>query len=80
MSKTVTLRLDDETFATFEQLARAERRPVSEVIEEAALASVKGGYFVDDEEMAEILADKKLIEGIEEGLADARAGRVTTVK
>jgi predicted transcriptional regulator len=73
MGKTITLRLSDEVYQAFVEAARAENRPLSNLIETAALARIREQQFVDDAEMAEILANEKLIKRIRKGSRDARA-------
>lgn len=68
MSKTVTLRLDDEVY---EEL-KAARRPLSNLIETAVLRRVREEQFVDDAEMAEIRADVALLERLRTGSTQAR--------
>lgn len=75
MSKTVTIRLDDETYKEFREAAEAERRPLSNLIETAALARIREQQFVDDAEMAEIRSNEDLLERLRSGSEDARAGR-----
>ena len=73
MPKTVTLRLDDKIYEAFVEAAQAENRPLSNLIETAALARIREQQFVDDVEMAEIEANQELIEGIRKGSQQARA-------
>lgn len=75
MSKTVTIRLDDDTYREFREAAEAERRPLSNLIETAALAKIREGQFVDDAEMAEIRSNENLLERLKSGSEDARARR-----
>jgi len=75
MSKTVTIRLDDDTYREFREAAAAERRPLSNLIETAALAKIREQQFVDDAEMAEIQANERLLERLRSGSKDAQAGR-----
>lgn len=77
MSKTVTLRLDDETYELFRAAASAQNRPLSNMIETAALAQIREEQFVDDHEMADISADKKLQVRLRKGskAAARREGR-----
>jgi len=75
MSKTVTIRLDEETYREFREAADAERRPLSNLIETAALAKIREQQFVDDAEMAEIQANERLLERLRSGSKDAQAGR-----
>ena len=72
MSKTVTLRLSDETYITFLKAAKAENRSLSNLIETAALAKVREQQFADDVEVAEIMANEELMKRIKEGSQEAR--------
>ena len=71
MSKTVTLRLKENVYKIFVEAAKAENRPISNLIETAALNKVREQQFVDDAEMAEILADKDLVERLKQGSKEA---------
>ncbi len=77
MSKTVTLRLADETYRELKEAAAAERRPLSNLIEVAALSRIRERQFVDDAEMAEIRESAELLERLRRGSKDAakRRGR-----
>ena len=77
MSKTVTLRLDDETYEVFRVAAGAQNRALSNLIETAALAHIRAEQFADDHEMADIRADKKLQARLRKGskAAARREGR-----
>ena len=75
MSKTVTLRLDEEIYEEFREAARAQRRPLSNLIATAALLKIRELQFVDDAEMAEILANERLVESLRTGSRDARRRR-----
>ncbi len=72
MAKVVTLRLDDSVYEELKEAATAERRSLSNLIETAALAKVREEQFVDDAEMADILADKRLLKRLRAGSRDAR--------
>ena len=67
MSKTVTLRLKEDVYQVFSEAAKAENRSLSNLIETAALNKVREQQFVDDAEMAEILADENLVARIRRG-------------
>jgi hypothetical protein len=71
MSKTVTLRLKEEVYDAFIEAAKAENRSLSNLIETAALNKIREQQFVDDLELAEILADQKLMKRIENGSREA---------
>ena len=72
MPKTVTLRLDNEIYEELREAAVAERRPLSNLIETAALARVREEQFVDDAEMAEILSNEDLVRRLKAGSRQAR--------
>ena len=79
MSKTVTLRLKDEVFRELLEAAQAENRPLSNLIETAALSRVRETQFVDDAEMAQIRGDEALLKRLKRGARDARRGKGRTV-
>ena len=72
MSKTITLRLKDEIYNIFLEMAKAENRSISNLIETAALNKIREEQFIDDAEMAEILSNQDLLTRIKEGSDDAR--------
>jgi predicted transcriptional regulator len=72
MAKTVTLRLDDEVYSIFVEAAKAERRPLSNLIETAALNRIRERQFVDDAEMSEILANDNLVKRLQKGSREAK--------
>ncbi len=73
--KTLTMRLDDETYRVFVRAARAERRSLANLIETAALRHIEENSFVDDAEMAEILSRPELVKRLKAGSADAKKHR-----
>lgn len=75
MSKTVTLRLDDEVYRRFRTLATQENRSLSNFIETAALRCIERDQFVDDFEMEEIRGNRQLNESLRRGHRDAEARR-----
>ena len=75
MAKTVTLRLEEEVYNIFLEAAKAENRPLSNLIETAALSRIREQQFVDDAEMSEILANENLLKRLKKGARDAQAGR-----
>jgi len=77
MSKTVTLRLDDDVYRLFRALAERDRRPLSNFIETAALRFVENEQYVDEFEMREIEGNDSLNESLKRGQDDAgkRRGR-----
>ena len=77
MTITVTLRLEDDVYEELREAAAAERRPLSNLIERAALARIREAQFVDDTELAEILDNDALISRLKTGSRQAgrRKGR-----
>jgi len=72
MHKTVTLRLKDEVYRIFAQMAKAENRSLSNLIETAALENIRKRQFVDDIELAEILSNDDLMKRLKEGSSEAK--------
>ena len=72
MSKTVTLRLKDEIYNIFLEMAKAENRSLSNLIETAALNRIREQQFIDDVEMAEILSNQDLLRRFKEGSNEVR--------
>ncbi len=75
MSKTVTLRLDDNIYHRFRSLAKSDNRPLSNYIETAALRFVESSGFVDEFEIEEIRENVDLNRSIKRGLKDAKDKR-----
>lgn len=72
MAKTLTLRIDTETYNAFAKKARAENRTLSNFIETAVKEYITESEFADDAEMAGILANEKLVERLRKGSRDAK--------
>ena len=75
MAKTVTLRLEEEVYNVFLEAAKAENRPLSNLIETAALSRIREQQFVDDAEMSEIMANENLLKRLKKGTRDAQMGK-----
>ena len=75
MSKTLTLRLDDEAYELFSEAASAENRSMANLIQTAAMDRIREQQFVDDYEMAEIKANDHLLQRLKAGSRDARQRR-----
>ncbi len=72
MAKTLTIRVDDNTYRAFVNRAKAENRSVANFIENAVKTHIQERDFVDDSEMAEILANERLVERLKRGSLEAR--------
>ncbi len=75
MAKTVTLRLEEKVYKVFVEAAKAENRPLSNLIETAALSRIREQQFVDDAEMSEIMANENLLKRLKKGARDAAMGK-----
>ena len=75
MAKTVTLRLNDESYNAFLEASKAENRSIANLIETAALTKIRELQFVDDVEMAEILANEDLLKRLKQGSKEAKTKR-----
>jgi len=72
MPKTVTLRVDDETYRAFSQRAISEKRPIANFIEMAVMEYIRDSEFVEDEEMRDILSNDRLMRSLREGSKQAK--------
>ncbi len=67
MSKSVTIRLDDEAYRKFHDLAEEENRSISNLIETLAMKKLEEELFTDDFETAEIKSSKPLLAKLKKG-------------
>jgi len=79
MTKTVTLRIDEEIYNILKSAASGEKRTISNFIEYAALNYLSSNSYVSDNEMDEILNDKNLIDGLRNGMDDVKKGNYLIV-
>ena len=75
MAITVTLRLQEEVYNLFLKAAKAQNRPLSNLIETAALSRIREQQFVDDAEMSEIMANENLLKRLKKGARDVETGK-----
>ncbi len=75
MSKTVTLRLKDEVYRMFRNLAENENRPLSNFIETSVLRFIEQSQYADEFEMSEIQNNQILNKSLKQALKDAAAQR-----
>ncbi len=69
MSKTVTIRLNDDDYKQIASAAQQERRPISNFITHTVLDVLASINVVDDVEMQEILSDASLVKKLKRGHA-----------
>lgn len=75
MSKTVTLRLKDDVYKMFRNLAEKENRPLSNFIETSVLRFIEQNQYADEFEMAEIQNNQELNKSLKHALKDVIAQR-----
>ncbi len=80
MAKTITLRVDDETYELIKKAATGERRSIANFIEYATMAYVTEESFVSDNEMNDILRDEQLLRSLRQGEKDIQEGKVRIVE
>jgi uncharacterized protein (DUF1778 family) len=79
MGKTITIRVDDETYEKIRSAADSEKRSISNFMEYAAMNYLEYSGFVSDEEMQEVLQNQKLVQALKESLEDIQKGRYRIV-
>jgi predicted DNA-binding protein len=70
MTKTIILRLEENKYQRFKQLAECDNRSISIFIENAALKFIEEEYL-DDFENGEILSNKELMDSIQRGYEES---------
>ena len=79
MSKTITIRMNDDVYEIIKTAASGEKRTISNFIEYAALNYLSSNSYVSDNEMNEILNDKNLMDGLRKGMDDIKKGNYVIV-
>ena len=79
MAKTITLRIDDSTYNLVKKAAEGDHRSIANFIEYATLAYLSSEAYVSDEEMQDILQDKKLLQSLTEGEQEMQEGKFSIV-
>jgi len=73
MSKTITLRISDESYNFFKKLADIDNRPISNFIETAAKRFIEHNNYIDEFEMEEIRNNTELNKNLKRGLSDMKS-------
>ena len=79
MGKTITIRVDDDTYNKIRLAADSEKRSISNFMEYATMSYLESAGFVIEEEMREIADNPELLNSLRESLADIQAGRYRIV-
>ena len=72
MGKTITLRIDDDTYTLIKKAADGQRRSISNFIEFATVSYLTEDSYISDEEMNEIIMDKELVKNLREAKKDIK--------
>jgi hypothetical protein len=80
MSKTITLRVDDDVYTMLKMASDGAKRTISNFLEYAALTYLTQDTYVSEAEMNEIMHDKELLKNIRAAGKDIREGRYTVVR
>ena len=70
MAKTITVRIDDDTYDLIKKAASGQKRSISNFIEYATMAYLTDDSFISDEEMEEILKNEKLLKSFNQAEKD----------
>jgi uncharacterized protein (DUF1778 family) len=79
MAKTITLRVDDDTYTLLKNGAKGERRSISNFIEYAAISYLSRQIYVSDEEMHNILSDEDLVKSLKKAEQEIKEGKYRLV-
>jgi len=79
MSKTITMRIDNDIYQMFKKAAHGARRTISNFLEFATISYLTQETYVSDSEMKEILNDKDLQKDLKHGEREIREGRYKIV-
>ena len=74
MGKTVTIRIDDETYKKIKSAAESEKRTISNFMEYATTAYLENSNFVSDEEMIQIAEDQETMNRLQQSIQDIKRG------
>lgn len=80
MAKTVTLRLDQQSYERLKAAAAADRRSLGNLIQTAALRYLDESSLTDEAETGEILSNRSLLKRLKAGHAAAKRRRGSFVR
>lgn len=79
MAKTITMRIDDDSYEMLKKAASGARRTISNFLEFAAISYLSQEAYVSDAEMQEIAKDKDLVRNLKLGEKQIQQGRYRIV-
>ena len=77
--KTLTLRVDDDVYEMIKLASDGAKRNISNFIEYATLQYLTSSQYIDNEEMQEIMNNKKLTKSLKQGIKEVKEGDYTIV-
>jgi predicted transcriptional regulator len=80
MGKTITIRIDDETYRLIKKAAEGERRSISNFKEYATISFLTEESFVSDTEMDEIIRNEELLKSFSKAEEDIKQGKYRLVE
>lgn len=72
MSKTITLKLDENLYNKFRQIATSQNRSLANFIETSMIRFIEQNQLVDDYEMDEIRCNEELNTSLKRAIEDAK--------
>ena len=79
MSKTITIRLDDDTYNLIRSAAKGQMRSIANFVEYATISHLTEDAFASDQEMEQIMSDGDLVQTLKKARTDIKAKRYTVV-
>ena len=80
MAKTITIRIDDDTYNMIKTAADGERRSISNFIEYATITYLTEESFVSEKEMKDILEDEEILKALHKGKKEIEEGKYNIVE
>jgi uncharacterized protein (DUF1778 family) len=80
MAKTITIRIDDDTYNMIKTAAEGERRSISNFIEYATINYLTEESFVSEKEMEDILEDEEILKALLKGQKEIEEGKYNIVE
>ena len=79
MSKTITIRLDEDTYDLIKSAAEGQMRSISNFVEFATVSYLTEEAFVSDEEMNELMSDTELVQTLKKAKVHVQSKRYKIV-
>lgn len=74
MAKTITVRVNDESYHMIKTAAEGSKRTISNFMEYATISYLSQEAFVEDEEVDDIMKDNNLLRNIRKAEKDIKEG------